>query len=69
VQIVDEKNVEDNEGTIGHVAEDFGNLRVVKARVYCYRRCFDRRGFDHQRGLGYLQLSEQIVLPELCRPL
>ena len=26
VQIVDEKNVEDSEKTIGHVAEDFGNL-------------------------------------------
>ena len=26
VQIVDEKNVEDSEKTIGHVAGDFGNL-------------------------------------------
>ena len=29
VQNVDEKNVEDSEKTIGHVAEDFGDLWMV----------------------------------------
>jgi hypothetical protein len=66
---------QDSDEHAGELAEYFGDLRVVKqvgaghghyhcGRHDCHGGSDHHSCFDH--GFGYLQLSEQLVSPELC---